>query len=220
MASGPVPIVSEAVAGLAGGGGGLPFNVMNITEIMALPTGLLRGDRPPRSSLWGGTGLWTHCWANLEKIKQQQQQKLQQNINATERLVQNSNLEHVWWVQQLMVLGNTKNHATLLYFNSVIRKLWNWCMAPPAGRRCGAWGPGAPTPRRTTEDIHTHKLESSQDCADTQGLWSVVKEKSFGSFKLSTLAVSNNIYIRLTNPLSQVNDYQQYIVWLCIKVHS
>ena len=68
---------------------------MNITEIMALPTGLLRGDRPPRSSLWGGTGLWTHCLANLEKTKQQQQQKLQQNINATERLVQNSNLEHV-----------------------------------------------------------------------------------------------------------------------------
>lgn len=26
---------------------------MNITEIMALPTGLLRRDHPPRASLWG-----------------------------------------------------------------------------------------------------------------------------------------------------------------------
>lgn len=50
MASGPVPIESVALAEAKETL--LPYNLMHITETMALPTELLRHrDRPPRAGL-------------------------------------------------------------------------------------------------------------------------------------------------------------------------
>ncbi len=49
MASGPKPIQSVAAAELWETL--LPFNLMNITEMVALPTELRRRDRPPHGGL-------------------------------------------------------------------------------------------------------------------------------------------------------------------------